>query len=75
MKELIIIAGANGAGKTTFAFPFVEEQGYEFLNADEIAKKLEIAGHQNAMIGAGRIFFKKLNEYLSVVIFYVLIFF
>lgn len=40
-KELVIIGGANGSGKTTFAFPYVEKLGHDFLNADEIAKELE----------------------------------
>jgi predicted ABC-type ATPase len=39
-KELVIIAGANGVGKTTFARAFLQEYDYEFLNADEIAKTL-----------------------------------
>ncbi|NJN77044.1 MAG: ATP-binding protein [Saprospiraceae bacterium] len=52
MKNLIIIAGVNGAGKTTFAKPYVKERGYEFLNADEIAKELENQDVENAMIAA-----------------------
>ncbi len=58
---MIIISGANGSGKTTFAIPYVNEKGYEFLNADEIAKQLENEGKSNAMIKAGRIFFKRLE--------------
>lgn len=63
-KNLIIIAGANGSGKTTFAIPYVEELGYDFLNADIITKKLEEEGHKNALIKAGRFFFKRLNNNL-----------
>ncbi|MFT4667971.1 MAG: putative ABC-type ATPase [Polaribacter sp.] len=55
------MSGANGSGKTTFAIPYVNEKGYEFLNADEIAKQLEDQGEANAMIKAGRIFFKRLD--------------
>ncbi len=66
MKNLIIIAGVNGAGKTTFAKPYVKERGYDFLNADEIAKDLENEGTENAMIAAGRIFFQRLNDYLEM---------
>lgn len=61
-KEIIIIAGANGVGKTTFAKPYVDDIGYKFLNADEIAKEIEKQGLQNAMIKAGRVFFTELRE-------------
>lgn len=63
-KELIIIAGANGVGKTTFAKPYVEKIGYKFLNADEIAKEIEKQGLENPMIKAGRIFFTELRKSL-----------
>lgn len=63
--ELIIVAGANGSGKTTFAKPFTAELGYQFLNADEITKELEDQGLPNAMIKAGRIFFVKLKNYIE----------
>ena len=61
-KQLIIIAGANGSGKTTFAIPYVQELEFDFLNADEIAKELEIQGKKNALIKAGKIFFNRLNQ-------------
>ena len=64
-KELIIIGGANGSGKTTFAIPYVEVLKYDFLNADEIAKKLEENGESHTLIKAGRIFFKRLNDNLK----------
>ncbi len=63
-KEIVIVSGANGSGKTTFAKPYVERLGYDFLNADEIAKKIEEKGQQNALIQAGRIFFHKLNQFI-----------
>lgn len=59
--EIIVISGANGVGKTTFAKPYVEKIGYEFLNADEIAKKLDEKGYKNVMIKAGREFFSRLQ--------------
>lgn len=64
-KELIIIAGANGVGKTTFAKPYVEKIGYKFLNADEIAKEIEKKGLKNPMIKAGRKIFTELKKSLS----------
>lgn len=61
-KEIVIIAGANGVGKTTFARAFLREYDYEFLNADEIAKGLSAENPEKKKISAGRLFFQKLNE-------------
>ena len=61
-KEIIIIAGGNGVGKTTFARAFLREYDYEFLNADEIAKSLSAKNPQNKKISAGKLFFQKLNN-------------
>jgi predicted ABC-type ATPase len=61
-REIIIIAGANGVGKTTFARAFLREYDYEFLNADEIAKSLSAENPQNKKISAGKLFFQKLRE-------------
>lgn len=66
MPDLIIIAGANGVGKTTFARPYVAELGYDFLNADDIAKKLSDEGEPSPMVAAGRIFFERLNQFLDI---------
>lgn len=61
-KEIIIIAGGNGVGKTTFARAFLQEYDYKFLNADEIAKSLSSQNPAEKKISAGKIFFQKLNE-------------
>ena len=63
--ELIIIAGANGVGKTTFATSYAQDLQYQFLNADEIAKELETKGFDQPMLKAGREFFGRLNKGLS----------
>jgi predicted ABC-type ATPase len=39
---LIALAGPNGAGKTTFYHAHLKPAGLRFLNADEIARELEI---------------------------------
>ena len=62
MKEIIVIGGANGSGKTTFSKLLIEETGYTFLNADEIEKELGLPDSNVAKIQAGRIFFERLNE-------------
>ena len=63
-KEIIIIGGANGSGKTTFALKYLEELGLDFLNADLITKQLEEKGNKHALVAAGRIFFERLNQYI-----------
>jgi len=52
--KLYIIAGANGRGKTTFAKSFAKMHGLHFINADEIAKELDLKNIVNlgAKIGS-----------------------
>ncbi|WP_395341856.1 AAA family ATPase [Ningiella sp. W23] len=38
-KELNIIVGGNGSGKSTFYYRFLAKRGLPFLNADELAKE------------------------------------
>ena len=61
MKELVVVAGANGSGKTTFAKQLIPETGYEFLNADEIEKNLD-SSELSSKLKAGRLFFERLGE-------------
>ncbi len=61
-QEIVIIAGWNGVGKTTFARAFLQEYDYEFLNADEIAKSLSAENPGKKKISAGKLFFQRLNE-------------
>ncbi len=61
-KEVVIIAGANGSGKTTFAHKYLDATQYEFLNADEIAKALSPANPEQARIAAGKTLIKRIDE-------------
>ena len=53
---LNIIAGANGSGKTTFALSFAQFNQMSFVNADEIAKKLNPQDMEKEKVRAGRMF-------------------
>jgi predicted ABC-type ATPase len=56
-KKIIIIAGPNGVGKTTFAREFLplEADCPEFINVDLIAAGLSPFGPERAALRAGRI--------------------
>ena len=64
-KELLIIAGPNGSGKTTFAKSFLLENKYHFLNADEIAQQITGDGTRAGNITAGKTYFKSLEKLLK----------
>lgn len=63
-KNLYIIAGCNGAGKTTASFTILPEilDCKEFVNADEIAKGLSPFQPEKVSFEAGRIMLKRINE-------------
>ncbi len=64
MKTLYIIAGCNGAGKTTACMTILPEilQCREFVNADEIAKGLSPFNPEGVAIEAGRLMLKRIDE-------------
>lgn len=66
-KRLYIIAGCNGAGKTTASYTILPEilNCKEFVNADEIAKGLSPFQPEKVSFEAGRIMLKRINELLS----------
>ena len=66
-KRLYIIAGCNGAGKTTVSFTILPEilDCKEFVNADEIAKGLSPFQPEKVSFEAGRIMLNRINELLS----------
>jgi len=66
-KNLYIIAGCNGAGKTTASFTILPEilECKEFVNADEIAKGLSPFQPEKVSFEAGRIMLRRINELLE----------
>jgi predicted ABC-type ATPase len=67
MANLYIIAGCNGAGKTTASFTVLPEMlnCREFINADEIARGLSPFNPDQVAIEAGRIMLNKINELIK----------
>ena len=66
-KNLYIIAGCNGAGKTTASFTILPEilDCKEFVNADEIAKGLSPFQPEKVSFEAGRIMLHRISELVS----------
>lgn len=66
MPKLYIIAGCNGAGKTTASYTVLPEMlgCKEFVNADEIAKGLSPFNPRSVAIEAGRIMLERIKGLL-----------
>jgi predicted ABC-type ATPase len=64
MKQCIIIAGPNGAAKTTFANEFLPREGrtVNFLNADLIAHGLSPFAPEKAAIQAPKLLLRRIDE-------------
>ncbi len=67
MKSLYLLAGCNGAGKTTAAFTLLPGllACREFVNADEIARGLSPFQPETVSIQAGRLMLARLDELLA----------
>lgn len=66
-KTLYIIAGCNGAGKTTASYTILPEIWHcqEFVNADEIARGLSPLNPNSMAVQAGRIMLQRIEELLK----------
>lgn len=67
MKTLYIIAGCNGAGKTTASLTMLPEiwKCSEFVNADEIARGLSPFHPEGMAIEAGRLMLMRIEQLLK----------
>lgn len=67
MPNLYIIAGCNGAGKTTASFNVLPQilDCREFVNADEIAKGLSPFAPESVAIQAGKLMLQRIEILLS----------
>jgi predicted ABC-type ATPase len=68
VSKLYIIAGCNGAGKTTASYTILPEilDCREFVNADEIARGLSPFQPEKVAIEAGRIMLNRIDELIRV---------
>ena len=67
MKKLYIIAGCNGAGKTTASYTILPDilDCKEFVNADEIARGLSPFQPDNAGIQAGKLMLNRIKKLIE----------
>ena len=66
MKQVFIISGPNGCGKTIFADKLIEEFKLPFINADNIALELSQGGDIGKVrLQAGKMFLKKLHDHIN----------
>lgn len=66
-KQIYIISGCNGAGKTTASFSILPDllNCKEFVNADEIARGISPFNPENVSIEAGRIMLERINDLMN----------
>ncbi len=65
-KQLWILAGGNGAGKSTFYNIWLKDKGVEFVNADLIEKKLDFVTEDEPSYQAARIARKRFRENIEM---------
>lgn len=67
MPQLYIIAGCNGAGKTTASYTILPEilNCKEFVNADNIALGISPFNPESVAFEAGRIMLQRINDLLE----------
>lgn len=60
--HLVIVGGANGSGKSTFAEEYIKTQGHIYISADSIAAKLNPSHPTEKQFEAGREFFQQVKN-------------
>ncbi len=67
MPRLYIIAGCNGAGKTTASYTILPDMLNcdEFVNSDEIAKRLSPNNPEESAIRASRLMMERIEELID----------
>ncbi len=65
MKKYILIAGVNGAGKTTMYSSLGSFDNYEKINLDEVVRGIGSWKNSADVIKAGRVVVKRINNYFT----------
>ena len=66
-KNVIVVAGPNGSGKTTFVSEYLHDADIEYISADALAENLVSTPEDldKAKIQAGRLFFKEIQRLIE----------
>ena len=66
-KSVIVIAGPNGSGKTTFASEYLRDSDIQYISADALAAELVSTPEDldKAKIQAGRLFFREIQRLIE----------
>jgi predicted ABC-type ATPase len=67
MKDIFILGGANGAGKTTAARVLLPSKlrADTYINADEIARRIAPQNPEGAALAAGRVMLTRIEELIA----------
>jgi len=65
LSQVIVVAGPNGCGKTTFAREYQAVHGYPYLSADDIAEELAPGNLEKVRVRAGRLFLERLAAQIN----------
>lgn len=61
-QKLVVVGGANGTGKTTFALEYASKHQLQYIAADEIAARMAPDDPSRVQIAAGRKFVHAINH-------------
>lgn len=66
-KEIFILGGANGAGKTTAARVLLPSKlrANTYINADEIARRIAPRSPESAALAAGRVMLRQIGDLIA----------
>ena len=64
-KQLYILAGANGSGKSTIAREFLPSEGIVYVNPDDIAGELNPSCPEQSKIDAGKETLRRVDRFID----------